>query len=114
MSVPAASPWRLRLVAFVLTLILIVLVGRLFQLHLVDREFLKHQGDVRTLRIEPISAHRGMITDRHGEPLAISSPVATLWADPTKLPEDGLLLNALAEALGESPSSFFTLSLIHI
>lgn len=108
MSVPAASPWRLRLVAFVLTLILIVLVGRLFQLHLVDREFLKHQGDVRTLRVEPISAHRGMITDRHGEPLAISSPVATLWADPTKLPEDGLLLNALAEALGESPSSFFT------
>lgn len=102
------SPWRLRLVAGVLIPLLLLLVGRLVQLHLVDREFLKHQGDVRTLRVEPIPAHRGMITDRHGEPLAISSPVATLWANPTQMPQDGPLLNALAKALDESPSSFFT------
>lgn len=108
MSAPATSPWRLRLVVILVTPFLLLLVGRLFQLHLVEREFLKHQGDVRTLRVEPIPALRGMITDRHGEPLAISSPVATLWADPSKLPQDGLLLNALAEALDEAPSSFFT------
>lgn len=108
MSAPAASPWRLRLIIIFVTPFLLLLVGRLFQLHLVEREFLKHQGDVRTLRVEPIPALRGMITDRHGEPLAISSPVATLWADPSKLPQDGLLLNALAKALDESPSSFFT------
>lgn len=101
------SPWRLRLVAGVLIPLLLLLVGRLVQLHLVDREFLKHQGDVRTLRVESIPAHRGMITDRHGEPLAISSPVATLWANPSLMPQDGLLLSALAGALGESPSDFF-------
>lgn len=108
MKEAAASPWRLRLVIIVLVPLLLLLVGRLFQLHLVDREFLKHQGDVRTLRVEPIVAHRGMITDRHGEPLAISSPVTTLWANPTQLPQDGPLLNKLAKVLDESPSSFFT------
>lgn len=108
MSTSATSPWRLRLVAIFLVPLLLVLVGRLVQLHLVEREFLKHQGDVRTLRVEPIPAHRGMITDRHGEPLAISTPVSTLWANPSQLPHDGPLLNALAEALGETPSSFFT------
>ncbi len=104
----AVSPWRLRVVALVILPLLLLLVGRLVQLHLFEREFLKHQGDVRTLRVEPIPAHRGMITDRHGEPLAISSPVATLWANPSQLPQDGPLLNALAKALDESPSRFFS------
>lgn len=107
MSSSAASAWRLRLVAIILIPLLLLLVGRMIHLHLLDREFLKQQGDVRTLRVEPISAHRGMITDRHGEPLAISSPVATLWADPSKLPQDGVLLNALARALNETPQDFF-------
>lgn len=107
MSGGVVSPWRLRLLVVVLVPLLLLLVGRLVQLHLVDREFLKHQGDVRTLRVESIPAHRGMITDRHGEPLAISSPVATLWANPSLMPQDGLLLSALAGALGESPSDFF-------
>jgi len=107
MSSSAASAWRLRLVAIILIPLLLLLVGRMIHLHLLDRVFLKQQGDVRTLRVEPISAHRGMITDRHGEPLAISSPVATLWADPSKLPQDGVLLNALARALNETPQDFF-------
>lgn len=107
MSSSAASAWRLRLVAIILIPLLLLLVGRMIHLHLLDRAFLKQQGDVRTLRVEPISAHRGMITDRHGEPLAISSPVATLWADPSKLPQDGVLLNALARALNETSQDFF-------
>jgi len=107
MSTPVASPWRIGLVAIILIPLLLLLTGRMIQLHLLERAFLKHQGDVRTLRVEPIPAHRGMITDRHGEPLAVSSPVATLWADPSKLPQDGVLLNALAKALNESPNDFF-------
>lgn len=101
------SPWRLRFVALVIILLLLLLVGRLVHLHLFEREFLKRQGDVRTLRVEPIPAHRGMITDRHGEPLAISSPITTLWANPSQLPQDSSLLNALAKALDEPPSDFF-------
>lgn len=102
----STSPWRLRLVWIALLPLLLILVGRLVQLHLFEREFLKHQGDVRTLRVESIQAHRGMITDRHGEPLAISSQVATLWANPRQLPRDARQIHALAVALGETPTDF--------
>ncbi|GLR63150.1 peptidoglycan D,D-transpeptidase FtsI family protein [Marinospirillum insulare] len=108
MSELPASPLRLRLVALLLIPLLLLLIGRMVHLHLLERDFLKRQGDVRTLRVEPLPALRGMITDRHGEPLAVSSPVATLWADPSRLPQDGALLNALAKALGETPLDFFT------
>ena len=46
------------------------------------RDFLQHQGDARSIRKEDIPAHRGLITDRNGEPLAISTPVTTLIANP--------------------------------
>ena len=48
--------------------------------------FLQNQGDARTQRALPIPAYRGLITDRRGEPLAVSTPVVTLWADPRTLP----------------------------
>ena len=46
------------------------------------RDFLQHQGDSRSIRKENIPAHRGLITDRNGEPLAVSTPVTTLIANP--------------------------------
>lgn len=111
MTTPVAAPrmgaaWRLRLVWCLLALGLLLVAGRLVQLHLFERDFLRYQGDVRTLRVESIQAQRGMITDRHGEPLAISSLVATLWANPRQLPDDSRQLQALATALGESPAVF--------
>ena len=48
-----------------------ILIGRITLLQVIDRPFLQSQGDARTLRHETIPAHRGMITDRNGEPLAI-------------------------------------------
>lgn len=77
-----------------------LLVGRVVILHVVDRPFLQGQGDARTLRTDPIPAHRGMISDRHGEPLAISTPVVTLWANPQEVPEDPIQRLQLARALG--------------
>lgn len=58
------------------------LVGRVFYLMIIDRHFLLGQGDARSLRIVSIPAYRGMITDRNGAPLAISTPVTSLWIDP--------------------------------
>lgn len=52
-----------------MTLILVglgLLAGRIVDLHVINRNFLQVQGDARTLRTDPIPAHRGMITDRHG------------------------------------------------
>lgn len=78
--------WRLRVVMLLLFLLLCVLCWRLLSLQVMDTErgyqFLQGQGDARTVRTEVIPAHRGQITDRNGEPLAISTPVISLWANP--------------------------------
>lgn len=58
---------------------------RLVYLNLIDGDFLQDQGDARTIRMVRINAHRGMIVDRLGKPLAVSSPVISLWADPAEL-----------------------------
>lgn len=91
---------RFLLVVVTILLVAVVLIGRVTLLQLFDRPFLQNQGDARTLRHETIPAHRGMITDRNGEPLAISTPVVTLWANPQELPEDGIQQVLLAGELG--------------
>ncbi|MBT2773996.1 penicillin-binding protein 2 [Halomonas sp. ISL-60] len=83
-----------------------ILIGRITLLQVIDRPFLQSQGDARTLRHETIPAHRGMITDRNGEPLAISTPVVTIWANPQELPEDAIQRVMLAQALGMTLSDF--------
>lgn len=100
---PRAQPLgsgRYILMVVLVVLALGLLVGRIVNLHVIDRTFLQGQGDARTLRVEPISAHRGMISDRNGEPLAISTPVVTLWANPQELPPDDIQRLMLARALG--------------
>ena len=62
--------------------------------------FLQLQGDARTLRVRPVPAYRGLITDRNGEPLAVSTPVVTLWANPKELLDGGKSLESLARRLG--------------
>ncbi|APE29795.1 cell division protein [Halomonas aestuarii] len=92
---------RYRVMMTLVALGLALLAGRIVDLHVFDRSFLQGQGDARTLRTDTIPAHRGMITDRHGEPLAISTPVVTLWANPQDLPEDDIQRLMLANALGQ-------------
>ncbi|MGM0535921.1 MAG: peptidoglycan D,D-transpeptidase FtsI family protein [Pseudomonadota bacterium] len=90
--------------AVVMTLVVVglaLLAGRIVDLHVFDRPFLQGQGDARTLRTDTIPAHRGMITDRHGEPLAISTPVVTLWANPQELPADDIQRLMLARAVDQ-------------
>jgi len=70
------------------------------------RDFLQHQGDARSIRKEDIPAHRGLITDRNGEPLAISTPVTTLIANPKRIQESASAADVekLAAALDVSLS----------
>jgi cell division protein FtsI (penicillin-binding protein 3) len=69
-----------------LLLLAAVLLGwRIVDLHVVRHDFLQGEGDARSLRVVAMAAHRGMITDRHGEPLAISTPVDSIWANPQEL-----------------------------
>ena len=97
---PPMAPMGRARYEVMMSLILIglgLLAVRIVDLH-VNRTFLQGQGDARTLRTDPIPAHRGMITDRNGEPLAISTPVMTLWANPQQLPEDNIQRLMLAKA----------------
>jgi cell division protein FtsI (penicillin-binding protein 3) len=68
-----------------LAAVTLLLMGRAIDLHVLNKDFLQQQGDARYLRVVPVPAHRGMITDRYGEPLAISTPVASVWANPKEL-----------------------------
>ena len=69
---------RLLLVCGGLALCSVALLARALDLQVIDREFYQRQADARFLREIPIATSRGMITDRNGEPLAISSPVESL------------------------------------
>ncbi len=69
----------------------LVLVVRAVDLHVRDRDFLQNQGEARQHRVISIPAHRGMLLDRNGEPLAISTPVDTLWAEPEQLAKSNQL-----------------------
>ncbi len=61
------------------------LLTRAVWLQVINQDFLDHQGDVRNMRTQPLAAHRGLITDRNGKPLAVSTPVTTLWANPQEV-----------------------------
>ena len=91
---------RLLLVGVVFAAAFVILLGRAIQLQLLDQEFLARQGDARHLRVAPIAAHRGMITDRHGEPLAVSTPVDSIWVNPKQLLQASDRIGDLAGALG--------------
>jgi len=77
-----------------------LLVARAVELQVLNREFLRGQADVRHVRTVPVAAHRGMILDRNNEPLAISTPVWSIWADPAALLEAPERWDALASELG--------------
>lgn len=91
--------WRHFTLVFTFLVLAAGLVGRIAALNINDRVFLKHQGDARSVRTETLAAHRGIIFDRHGEPLAVSTPVVSVWVDPTDTPLQGDGLRAVAQAL---------------
>ena len=102
----ALYPWRFRLVLALLALMVAAIAWRMLDLQVLDHDFLKAHGDARSVRHIPIPAHRGLITDRNGEPLAVSTPVTTLWANGKELQAGREQWPALAAALGQEPKSF--------
>jgi cell division protein FtsI (penicillin-binding protein 3) len=91
--------WRHWLVLGALGVGGMALLARAVYLQVIDQDFLEKQGDARILRVAKLSANRGMILDRNGEALAVSTPVDTVWADPRKLAEVPQDFPRLAKAL---------------
>ena len=100
-----AFPYRRRIVATCVVALAAGLIWRVVDLQLNHKEFLTEQGDARHLRIEAIPAHRGMILDRNGEPLAVSTPLASVWVDPKKLGSSRAKWPELELALALEPDS---------
>ncbi|MCW9088863.1 MAG: penicillin-binding transpeptidase domain-containing protein [Gammaproteobacteria bacterium] len=97
-------PQRLLFLKLLMLLGVAALFWRMGDLNLNQREFLQGQGDARYLREVSIPAHRGMITDRHGEPLAISTPVESVWANPPALAQARERWPELARVLELEPA----------
>lgn len=91
---------RLMLVSGALALCAVALIGRAVDVQLVRNEFYQKQGEERFLREIAIPTSRGMITDRNGEPLAVSTPVESVWANPQEVLKTPQNLPRLAAALG--------------
>lgn len=100
-SVSGATSFRWRS-AVILGLVVLGAAGlaaRAVELQLIDHGFLAKQGDQRSMRVVKIAAHRGAITDRNGEPLAVSTPVDSVWVNPQELNDNIDQLPRLAKAL---------------
>jgi len=91
---------RMVVVVTVLSLASLGLVARAFDLQVVRKQFYQDQGDARFLREVPIPVSRGTIFDRNGEPLAVSTPVISIWANPSQVLENADRIPSLAAALG--------------
>ena len=76
---------RLLFLVACLVLFMLTLIGRAVSLQVLDKDFLQGQGQARHMRVVDLPAHRGMIRDRDGEPLAVSTPVESVWVNPQEL-----------------------------
>jgi cell division protein FtsI (penicillin-binding protein 3) len=74
--------WRARLLLLLVLAGFLTLAARALYLQGLHKDFLQARGESRYARTIEISAHRGMITDRNGEPFAVSTPVESVWTSP--------------------------------
>ncbi|WP_039669614.1 peptidoglycan D,D-transpeptidase FtsI family protein [Coxiella burnetii] len=105
MSNPVQRAWRFYALWFLLSVAVAGLLWRLIDLNVLDRSFLLRQSKARALRVVNIPAYRGMITDRLGVPLAISTPVDSVWINPQLFQATPIQLKQLAHLL-HLPLSF--------
>jgi cell division protein FtsI (penicillin-binding protein 3) len=96
---PRSFRWRANFVLGLLVCAALGLVWRAVELQLKDHDFLAGQGDARFTRVADITATRGTITDRYGEPLAVSTPVDSVWINPQELALASDQIPRLAKAL---------------
>ncbi len=84
---------------------MLILAGRAIDLQVLNKQFLMEQGDNRHVARVGVSAYRGKILDRNGEPLAISTPVQSIWVNPQAFGEkakDSKSIKNMAGVLGIS------------
>ncbi len=91
--------WTLLTLLFIAGL---AVIWRAVDQQIFETDFLQHEGERRHLRVVEVPAHRGMILDRRGEPLAISTPVDSIWVNPRVVSTEESDLAPIAKALGQN------------
>ncbi|MDW6093748.1 penicillin-binding transpeptidase domain-containing protein [Vibrio rhizosphaerae] len=97
--------WRFYIILFFIFSAFGILIGRTAYIQVIEPDNLVYQGDLRSIRAKTIPSARGIISDRNGEPLAVSVPVDAVWADPATIfkyheLDDRNRWYALADVLG--------------
>lgn len=82
-----ASTWRYAAIGVIFGCIFLGLISRAVYLQIIDTDYLQSQGDARYLRVQKEMPTRGMIVDRNDQPLAISTPVDSIWIHPPTILE---------------------------
>jgi cell division protein FtsI (penicillin-binding protein 3) len=106
---PSYVEWRFFVVVAMVLLVFGAIASRAAYIQVIEPDLLIEQGDNRTMRTRNMPAHRGLITDRNGQQLAVSVPVRAIWADPKIINDNNALADvrrwqALAEVLGQEKS----------
>jgi len=91
--------WRSRLALVGCLMLFVLLLGRAFYLQGMNNDFLQAKGESRFVRVVDMPASRGAVLDRNGKPLAISTPVESIWASPSEMEADDKAITKLAAAL---------------
>ena len=98
--------WRHYMLVAFFMISVVGLLSRVAYLSVTERrDFLQQRGEAISVRTVGIPAHRGVIYDRHGEFLAVSTPVHSIWVDPSETTLSPSDLVALGGVLGVSPAS---------
>ncbi|WHN65561.1 penicillin-binding protein 2 [Cysteiniphilum sp. QT6929] len=91
--------WRYYFILLVIVCVLGLLVYKLTHMQTVEYAKLKKEGDNRSERTLTTTAYRGMISDRNGKPLAISTPVDSIWVNPFYITSDDPSLRKILNLL---------------
>jgi cell division protein FtsI (penicillin-binding protein 3) len=94
------APWRMATVGGLLLSGLVLVAGRALYLQGLNTDYLQGKGDAVANRNLTLPAHRGQVSDRNGQLLAISTPVESLWARPGELKWTTAQQAQLAKVLG--------------
>jgi len=91
--------WRPSLLLLLMALCVVLAAWQAMKLTVLQRDRLQQEGNARTIRSVPLVATRGLITDRSGEPLAMSTPVKSIWVDPREIDLRSGKIGQLADLL---------------
>lgn len=102
----AVDIWRFYLMWGIVLLCFVILVARAFYVQVINKDFLQNKANAKILRTEKMKAMRGVISDRNGVPLAISTPIMKVIIDPQNYYETKETFDKITAELKKTPNSY--------